>query len=35
MFNIEVPIPLLHVILFIFVLWIIASSMGKTGEDNE
>jgi len=35
MFNIEIPIPLLHVILFILALWVIAVSLGKSGESNE
>jgi len=35
MFNIENPTALLHVILFIFALWILANSMGKSGENNE
>jgi len=35
MFNIENPIALLHVILFILALWIIAVSIGKSGENNE
>jgi len=35
MFEIENPTALLHVILFILALWIIACSIGKSGESNE
>lgn len=35
MFTIENPTALLHVILFILALWIIAVSLGKSGESNE
>ena len=35
MLEIENPIALLHVILFILALWVIAVSLGKSGESNE
>ena len=35
MFDIENPTALLHVILFIFILWIVAFSFGKSEENSD